>query len=135
MLVRGDVTRLPFVDNLAKGAILVATLHHLTTGQERLAALKETRRCLINEGKCLLGVWAKEQPKFAENIERARAELGVSWEPGDMLLDWKLPDGRVFPRYYHLFCGEEFSELIARSGFSIERKYFSCDNHYALLVK
>jgi|GEM_PF-579946 len=135
MLVRGDVSELPIRDDTADGAILVATLHHLPTKEGRLRALREARRCLAPGGACLLGVWATGQDRFEGNIERARTELGESWEEGDMLLDWKLPDGRVFPRYYHLFSEEEFSELISTSEFDVERKYFSCDNHYALLIK
>lgn len=135
MLVRGDVCKMPFKDNAAKGAILVATLHHLPKGDDRLGAMNETYRCLAQDGICLLGVWAREQAKFEENMERARVELGKDWEQGDMLLDWKLPDGRVFKRYYHLFSEKEFSEMLVASDFEVERKYFSCDNHYALLRK
>jgi hypothetical protein len=80
-------------------------------------------------------VWATGQKKFEGNIERAKKELGASWDPGDMLLDWKLPDGRIVPRYYHLFSEGEFSDLISESEFITERKYYSCDNHYAVLVK
>lgn len=135
MLVRGDVCSLPFKDETADGAILVATLHHLPTAEERSLAVSEVWRSLVAGGKCLVGVWAREQPKFVENMERARNELGEDWEPGDMLLDWKMPDGRVFPRYYHLFSEEEFSDLLTASDFEVERKYFSCDNHYAILSK
>jgi hypothetical protein len=54
---------------------------------------------------------------------------------GDMLLDWKLPDGRVFKRYYHLFSEKEFDILVKGSNFTVEKQYFSADNHYAVLRK
>ena len=135
LLVQGDVCQLPFRGNIAQGAILVATLHHLTDHDERLLALKEAHRCLAPGGKCLVSGWAREQPKFEPNMARAREELGEQWEPGDMLLDWKLPDGRVFPRYYHLFSKEEFAKLLAASDFLIEKTEFVSDNHYALVTK
>lgn len=52
-----------------------------------------------------------------------------------MLLDWKLPDGRVFPRYYHLFSKKEFADLLANSRFHVEEQEFVSDNHYALVTK
>lgn len=135
MLVRGDVACLPIVSEIADGAILVATLHHLTEPGDRLAALSEAHRCLKAGGCCLVGVWGAEQPRFKENIRHAREEFQGEWEEGDMLLDWKLPDGRVFKRYYHLFSEKEFDGLLARTGFAVEERYGSADNHYAILRK
>lgn len=135
LIVCGDVCNLPFTDNLADGAILVATLHHLTSESERLTALREVHRCLKPGGLALLGVWAQGQTKFEENLHKAKAELGGDWEPGDMLLDWKMPGGKTFPRYYHLFAGEEFDDLLAMTEFKIEITYFSCDNFYGILRK
>ena len=135
MLVRGDVASLPFREGIADGAVLAATLHHLPFPGERLKALAEAHRCLAKDGLCLVGVWAREQPKFEENFLYAKENLGNEWEPGDMLLDWKLPDGRVFKRYYHMFSEEEFDGLLEASLFIIERRWFSCDNHYAVLKK
>ena len=135
MLVRGDVASLPLREGIAKGAVLAATLHHLPTPEERQKALAEAQRCLAKDGLCLVGVWAREQPKFKENFLYAKENLGNEWEPGDMLLDWKLPDGRVFKRYYHMFSEEEFDRLLASSNFDIEERFFSAENHYAILRK
>jgi len=54
---------------------------------------------------------------------------------GDMLLDWKLPDGRVFKRYYHLFAEKEFDKLLVESNFEVEERFYSAENHYAVLRK
>jgi len=134
-VVQGDVTNLPFRDCTAHGAILVATLHHIPDSGERLAALHEVHRCLMPGGLCLVGVWAAEQAKFKDNIARAKMEFQHDWEPGDMLLDWKLPDGRVFQRYYHLFSEKEFDGLLAESDFDVEERFYSAENHYAVLRK
>ena len=135
MLVRGDVASLPFREGIANGAVLAATLHHLPSPDERLKALDEVHRCLAKDGLCLVGVWARDQPKFEKNFLYAKENLGNEWEPGDMLLDWKLPDGRVFKRYYHMFSEEEFDGLLEASLFILERRWFSCDNHCAVLKK
>ena len=50
-------------------------------------------------------------------------------------MDWKLPDGRVFQRYYHLFSEKEFDGLLAESDFNVEERFYSAENHYAILKK
>ena len=134
-IVQGDVANLPFRDNIADGAIIVATLHHLPEPEQRAMALNEAYRCLRPGGLCLAGVWAAEQPKFRENIGQAKHEFQHDWEPGDMLLDWKMPDGRIFKRYYHLFSEKEFDKMLAATDFEIAERTYSCDNHYAILRK
>lgn len=135
ILVMGDVVNLPFRSGMADGALLGAVLHHIPEPGERITALKEAHRCLKPGGLCLAGVWAAEQPKFRENLAQAKFEFQHDWEPGDMLLDWNLPDGRVFKRYYHLFTEKEFGKLLAATEFEVVERWFSCENHYAILRK
>ena len=135
LIAQGDVANLPFKDNFADGAIIVATLHHLPEPDQRIKALKETYRCLKPGGFCLVGTWAAEQPKFKDNIGQAKQEFQHDWEPGDMLLDWKMPDGRIFKRYYHLFSEDEFDKMLAGTDFVVIERFYSCDNHYAVLGK
>ena len=52
-----------------------------------------------------------------------------------MLLDWKMPDGRIFKRYYHLFSEKEFDDMLAGTDFVVIERFYSCDNHYAVLRK
>lgn len=134
-LVQGDVCQLPVKSGSADGINLVATIHHLTNPDDRSLALREVWRCLKPRGRCLLGVWAREQKKFERHLADAPDVLKEYWEPGDILLDWKMPDGKIFKRYYHLFSKVEFEELLARSKFKVEKFYFSCDNWYALVRK
>ena len=54
---------------------------------------------------------------------------------GDRLLDWKMPDGRIFKRYYHLFSEREFDGILAATDFEIVERFISSDNHYAILRK
>jgi ubiquinone/menaquinone biosynthesis C-methylase UbiE len=134
-LVLGDVVQLPFKGSMADGALLGAVLHHIPAAGERTMALNEALRCLKPGGLCLAGVWAAEQAKFKDDLVQGKFEFQHDWEPGDMLLDWKMPDGRVFKRYYHLFTEKEFDRLLAGSGFDVAERWFSCDNHYAVLKK
>jgi ubiquinone/menaquinone biosynthesis C-methylase UbiE len=135
LLAQGELCQLPVKGNSADGAILVATIHHLTNPDDRSLALKEVWRCLKPGGRCLLGVWAREQKKFERHLADAPDILKEFWEPGDILLDWKMPDGKIYKRYYHLFSEQEFKDLLARSEFKVDKIYFSCDNWYALVRK
>ncbi len=131
----GDATKLPLEDNGFDAAIFIATLHHLTSPEERVLAMRELHRCVRVGGRCLVSAWAREQEKFANALESAKSQMGESWEPGDMLLPWNRPDGAVFQRYYHLFSKDEFSDLLADTDFEVLDAYESRDNHYAVLRK
>ncbi len=135
LLVMGDVVKLPFRDCIADAVLLSAVLHHIPDAGERVLALREAYRCLKPGGLCLAGVWSAEQPKFKENLGQAKIEFQHDWEPGDIVLDWNMPDGRVFQRYYHLFTEKEFERLLASTEFAVHEKWFSADNHYAVLKK
>uniref|UniRef100_A0A1B6E4R5 tRNA (carboxymethyluridine(34)-5-O)-methyltransferase n=1 Tax=Clastoptera arizonana TaxID=38151 RepID=A0A1B6E4R5_9HEMI len=52
---------LPLRSNIADGVISIAVLHHLSTEQRRLQAIKEIIRILSINGKALIYVWAKTQ--------------------------------------------------------------------------
>ncbi len=135
LLVIGDVVQLPLRDDTADAILLSAVLHHIPQAGERVMALKEAYRCLKSGGLCLAGVWSAEQKKFKGNLAQAKIEFQHDWEPGDILLDWKMPDGRVFQRYYHLFTEKEFGRLLASTEFVTQDKWFSADNYYAILRK
>jgi SAM-dependent methyltransferase len=134
-VIQGDVVSLPFRDGTGDAALLSAVLHHIPDAGERSLALREAHRCLKPGGLCLVGVWSAEQRKVRENIARAKEEFQDGWEPGDALVDWKMPDGRIFQRYYHLFTEKEFERLLASTEFGIQERWFSTDNHYAILCK
>ncbi len=134
-IAQGDAASLPFTDNNFEGTICVATLHHLPEPAQRVATLKEIHRVLKPGGLLLLGVWAAEQKKFKDNVAKAKEEFQHDWEPGDMLLDWKMPDGRIFKRYYHLFTEKEFDDMLAGTDFEVLERFYAADNHYAVLSK
>merc|ERR1719154_102453 len=102
-------------DSIADGIICIAVLHHLTTDQRRIIALKEMMRVLKDGGKVLVYVWAKDQKKEKEMSSylkqnkknlRQESEASKSSEQGefglpvhqnrtefkhqDVLVPWKL---------------------------------------------
>lgn len=134
-LIQGDIASLPLQDDIVDAVLYIATLHHLPTSNERLQSLKEVARCLKSKGKALVSAWAQEQEKFEDELKTSKGEIEEGFEYGDIFLPWKMKDGRVFQRYYHLFSKDEFQDLIEKSGLEVVRIFFSSDNHYAELRK
>lgn len=121
-----EATRLPIQANSIDIAIYIATLHHIPTADERLNSLLELKRCLKTKARCLVSVWALDQPRFKEVMEGGKSDIHVPWKTGS---------GKVYQRFYHLFLGKEFRDLIMESGFHLLKFYRSGDNYYAEVVK
>lgn len=61
----GDCLSTMFRDRVFDGVISVAVLHHLSTRERRLMALREISRVLAPGGRSLVTVWAKDQTKHS----------------------------------------------------------------------
>ena len=140
-LLAGDAEFIPLKENKLDAVIFIATLHHLPSQDARLNSLKEIHRILRPGGLCLVSAWAREQEKFEKELREGQEVIGDGWEEGDILLPWTLKEGdnvnngRKYMRYYHLFTGGEFDDLLGRAGFEVLDRYVTCDNHYAILEK
>ncbi len=58
-----DCLNLPYRTNLFDGAISIAVIHHLSTEDRRVDALRELCRVLRPGGELLVYVWAMEQER------------------------------------------------------------------------
>lgn len=134
-LIEGDIGSLPLKTDSVDAVLYIATLHHLPTPQERLESLLEIKRCLKSRGRALISAWAQEQEKFKEDLEDSKENMEEDFEYGDIFLPWKMKEGRVFQRYYHLFSKTEWEDLMGKSELEVKKIFFSADNHYAELVK
>jgi len=134
-LFQGDISSIPVKKECMDAVLYIATIHHLPHPQERLQSLLEVKRCLKPKKRALVSAWAQEQEKFKEELKRSRDSEEEGFEYGDIFLPWKMKDGRVFQRYYHLFSKEEFADLIEKSGLEVVKIFWSSDNHYAELKK
>lgn len=72
-----DCLRLPYKKDLFDAAICIAVVHHLSTEERRLAALRELSRILRPGGNLLVYVWAMEQD-------------GRKFDRQDVLVPWHL---------------------------------------------
>ena len=58
-----DCLNLPYRTGVFDAAICIAVVHHLSTEERRLAALKELVRIVKPGGRILIYVWAMEQER------------------------------------------------------------------------
>ena len=62
-LLQADTTNLPFKSNTFDAIISIAVIHHMSSAERRVAALREMVRLLVPGGRMLVYVWAMEQDK------------------------------------------------------------------------
>jgi ubiquinone/menaquinone biosynthesis C-methylase UbiE len=127
----GDASLMPVKENSFDAALYIATLHHIPAAEDRLKSLMELRHCLKPEGTALISVWAIDQPKFEELLEKKSEDP----EYADIFLPWTRSDGKVFQRYYHLFEEDELKDLVTKSGLQTEKYFKSSDNYFARVKK
>ena len=117
-----EITNIKIRDNSADALICIATFHHLSTHENRIKALQELKRIVKVNGKILLSVWAKEQPK------KTRITFH---DYGDNIVFWK----KKYPRYYYIFQLEEIKLLFNEVGLNIDNELYDCGNNVFILSK
>ncbi|KAJ1743729.1 tRNA methyltransferase, has a role in tRNA modification [Coemansia sp. RSA 1086] len=121
-----DALDLPYRNSCFDFAISIAVIHHFSSPDRRLQAVKELLRVVREGGTVLIFAWALEQKgrrKFDQNSQ-------------DFLVPWVVPGSRnleqsdkVFHRYYHLFREGELVELVQQAGgCSIVQSGYDKDN-------
>jgi tRNA (uracil-5-)-methyltransferase TRM9 len=126
-----DGAQLPYRTNSFDVVISIAVVHHFSTEERRLQALKELLRVAKPGGKVLVCVWAHEQ-KDKKGVQR--------YQEQDVFVPWHLQkqykkvekesNELVFERYYHLFKEGELEELFTKCEEmnNIEQQAFEKDN-------
>jgi len=115
-VLNSDIRNLPFENNTFDNTISIAVIHHLSTNEDRIKAIKELLRVTKKDGKILITVWAIEQ----EAHSRRAFKLGDNIVPFEDSF-----------RYYHIFNEESFLNLI--KDFQIEKYYWEKGNWNAIL--
>lgn len=134
--VVADTLALPHRPGTFDFAISIAVIHHLSTPDRRIAAVKAILETLRDGGKALLYVWALEQ----KNSRRG-------WDEGhdqDVMVPWVLKSGkkaaqegngmpveRTFQRYYHLYRKGELESDVAAAGGQVMESGYEKDNWWA----
>jgi ubiquinone/menaquinone biosynthesis C-methylase UbiE len=95
--IEADATKLPFDDNEFDVTISVAVLHHLSSIDRRIDAIREMVRVTKDGGKLLIEVWC---------IEDNNRSTGP-----DTMVPWTYK-GEKYDRYYHFFSKDEITDLV-----------------------
>lgn len=141
--VVADNLSLPHGGTAARGgrfdfAISIAVIHHLSSPQRRVEAIRSVLECLNREGKLLIYVWALEQKSSRRG-----------WDEGDeqdIMVPWVMKTGKkdlgngqfaepketTFQRYYHLFRSGELEENIRDAGGDVADSGYERDNWWAI---
>jgi len=130
-----DNINIPFRSHFFDTVISIAVIHHLSTEERRLKAIKELFRILRVGGKLLITVWALEQK-------------GKQYSTQDVFVPWHLQptyasttveplqDNLVYNRYYHLFKEGELLSLAQQiQGIRILECAYDHDNWYLFAEK
>ncbi|KAI5309844.1 tRNA methyltransferase, has a role in tRNA modification [Ascosphaera atra] len=128
-----DNLSLPHPAHAFDFAISIAVVHHLSTPQRRVAAIKAILETLKPGGQALIYVWALEQ----KNSRRG-------WDVGmeqDVMVPWvrkeKGADGQMvekkYERYYHLYKQGELEGDVAMAGGEVVEGGYEKDNWWAIV--
>ena len=116
-----DSLNLPFRTGLFDSVISIAVIHHFSTVELRIKAIREILRILKIGGTCLLYVWAMEQEekKFTEQDNFVPWHLQNTYENditikslGPEIMKDETKNSTVYHRYYHVFKKGEIESLI-----------------------
>ncbi|WP_135534219.1 class I SAM-dependent methyltransferase [Halostella pelagica] len=120
-LLQGDASAVPLATDSVSLAVYVATLHHLPTGDARLASLDELARVLSTGAPGLVSAWSTAHDRF---------DAGEGF---DTTVDWTLPGGETVPRFYHVYSPDEFESDLAESDLGVRSAFVSSGNCYAVV--
>ena len=130
--VRSDVLSIPLRDGVADACISIAVIHHLSTKERRIRAVREIFRVLKIGGSALLYAWAKDQEINCQPstylgsktetdqqtavMTQCKIALPVhanrtNFKHNDLLVPWKCQNDS-FHRFYHVFEHGELEMLL-----------------------
>jgi ubiquinone/menaquinone biosynthesis C-methylase UbiE len=129
-----DMRDLPFEHESFDCVFAFASFHHLPSNEDRLRALRETRRILRENGKIVMlnwhlqSDWAKE--KYAQGDWHKLAGHGSNFSERDILIPWMdAQKNNLGNRYYHSFTFDELTSLASSAGLAIVEQFFTKDGH------
>lgn len=118
---------IPYKSNSVNYILSIAVIHHLSSEERRLNAIKELVRVLKPGGRLLIQVWAFEQP------DKSRNKFTIQ----DNYVPYKSPDKTISEkRFYHVFKSKELDNLINKiSTVKILESYWEIGNWVIIIEK
>lgn len=127
-----DILALPHAHGAFDFAISIAVVHHLSTSERRVEAVRAILQTLRPGGRALVYVWALEQ-------EGSRRGWGEG-DAQDVMVPWVMRgakkaaggEERVFHRYYHLYGKGELERDVRAAGGQVVESGYEKDNWWAI---
>ncbi|CZT19089.1 probable methyltransferase [Ramularia collo-cygni] len=130
-----DILDLPHQNSGFDFAISIAVVHHLSTTERRIEAVKSILETLKSGGQALVYVWALEQGSSRRG-----------WNEGDdqdVMVPWVMrgkktkgetapPEDKTFHRYYHLYRKGELEDNVRSAGGTVLDSGYEKDNWWAI---
>jgi len=124
-VVEANMTKIPFQNDYFDAIICIASFHHLYTDIAKIECLLELKRIIKNNGKILISVWSKNQPKKTRRIFKNYGHNFVKWNKF----------GEEYDRYYYIFSNIELKNLFRKAGLIILSNEYDCGNEIYVLTK
>uniref|UniRef100_A0A8D8PX82 tRNA (carboxymethyluridine(34)-5-O)-methyltransferase n=1 Tax=Cacopsylla melanoneura TaxID=428564 RepID=A0A8D8PX82_9HEMI len=125
-----DCLYLPFRDSCADAVISIAVVHHLSTPDRRLLAIREIVRILKVNGQALIYVWAKDQCRDKKSNYLRQGSKHKEFDRADVFVPYTdAHNAQTHMRYYHVFEDNELREMCeAMSELRVEEYYYDDGN-------
>ncbi|KKK21394.1 hypothetical protein P175DRAFT_0501557 [Aspergillus ochraceoroseus IBT 24754] len=135
-----DILHLPHPDGFFDFAISIAVVHHLSTPDRRVQAIREILRTLkpasgdVPGGRALIYVWALEQKSSRRGWDKGDTQdVMVPWVMrGSSQATTSIDQPKVFHRYYHLYEVAELDQDIVKAGGHVLESGYDRDNWWAI---
>ena len=130
----GNILDLQFDDNSFDAVICVAVLHHLSTKERRIQALKELARVLKPNGQLFIQVWAKENNTKKRIIEynKVTHDCFIPWQ---FTTKFASSNRECVHRYYHLSTKDELASNVENIGLTIKQHFNEKENWVVIAKK
>ena len=118
-VIMGSITDIPLESNSIDNVISIAVVHHLNSVELRIKAISELLRIVKPGGSVMISVWS-----FEQDISSKR-----QFTSQDEMVPFKLRNGSIEYRYYHLYKKLELDEEVK------EVKKISKFSDYIVIIK
>lgn len=138
-VVVADILHLPHHIHFFDFAISIAVVHHLSTPERRIEAVRSILETLKPGGQALVYVWALEQEGSRRGwSEKDDQDVMVPWVmKGSKKVKADQPataptEDRTFHRYYHLYRQGELESDLEAAGSKVVESGYEKDNWWAI---
>ncbi|KXT15861.1 hypothetical protein AC579_10419 [Pseudocercospora musae] len=142
-VIVSDILHLPHQPAKFDFAISIAVVHHLSTKERRIEAVRSILETLkVQYGRGLVYVWALEQDSSRRGwSEKDDQDVMVPWvmrvlkkgKNGDP--SGAVTEDRTFHRYYHLYRKGELEHDIRAAGGEVVESGYEKDNWWAIATR